>query len=77
MFDVENFAAIINPPESAILAVSSAREIVIIENGEVAAGMRMKVTLSADHRVTDGVEAAKYLQSLKQVIETPVQLLVG
>jgi len=77
MFDVENFAAIINPPESAILAVSSGREVVVIENGEVAAGMRMKVTLSADHRVTDGVEAAKYLQSLKQVIETPVQLLVG
>ncbi len=77
MFDVENFAAIINPPESAILAVASARDVVVIKNGIVSPGKRMKITISADHRVTDGVEAAKFMQALKQVIETPVQMLVS
>ena len=77
MFDVENFAAIINPPEAAILAIASARETVVVDNGEVASGKRMKATISADHRVTDGVEAAKYMQTFKQLIETPVQILVS
>ena len=77
MFDVENFAAIINPPESAILAVASARDVVVIKNGVVSPGKRMKITISADHRVTDGVEAAKFMQAIKQVIETPVQMLVS
>lgn len=76
MYDVENFAAIINPPESAILAIASVQEKVVITHGEVTVGMRMKATLSADHRVTDGVEAAKFMQVFKQVVETPVQLLV-
>jgi pyruvate dehydrogenase E2 component (dihydrolipoamide acetyltransferase) len=77
MFDVENFAAIINPPESAILAVASARDAVVIKNGVVSSGKRMKITISADHRVTDGVEAAKFIQVVKQIIETPVQMLVS
>ena len=77
MFDVENFAAIINPPESAILAVASARDVVVIKNGVVSPGKRMKITISADHRITDGVEAAKFMQAIKQVIETPVQMLVS
>lgn len=77
MFDVENFAAIINPPEFAILAVASARDVVVLKNGVVSSGKRMKITISADHRVTDGVEAAKFMQSIKQVIETPVQMLVS
>jgi pyruvate dehydrogenase E2 component (dihydrolipoamide acetyltransferase) len=77
MYDVENFAAIINPPEVAILAIASARETVVIDNGEAAAGTRMKATISADHRVTDGVEAAKFLQTLKLILETPVQLLIS
>ena len=77
MFDVENFAAIINPPEAAILAIATARETVVVDNGEVAVGMRMKATISADHRVTDGVEAAKFMQAFKQLLETPVQLLVS
>ncbi len=77
MFDVENFAAIINPPESAILAVASARDVVVLKNGVVSTGKRMKITISADHRVTDGVEAAKFMQVIKQVIETPIQMLVS
>lgn len=77
MFDVENFAAIINPPESAILAVAAARDAVVMKDGVVSSGKRMKITISADHRVTDGVEAAKFMQAIKQVIETPVQMLVS
>ena len=77
MFDVENFAAIINPPESAILAVASARDVVVLKNGVVSSGKRMKITISADHRVTDGVEAAKFMQAIKQVIETPIQMMVS
>jgi pyruvate dehydrogenase E2 component (dihydrolipoamide acetyltransferase) len=77
MFDVENFAASINPPESAILAVASARDAVVMKDGVVSSGKRMKITISADHRVTDGVEAAKFIQAIKQVIETPVQMLIS
>ncbi len=77
MFDVENFAAIINPPESAILAVASTRDAVVMKDGVVSSGKRMKITISADHRVTDGVEAAKFMQAIKQVIEKPVQMLVS
>jgi pyruvate dehydrogenase E2 component (dihydrolipoamide acetyltransferase) len=76
MFDVENFGAIINPPESAILAIASARDVVVLKNGVVSSGKRMKITISADHRVTDGVEAAKFIQAIKQVIETPIQMMV-
>ncbi len=54
MFDVEDFVAIINPPEAAILAVGSAREVPVVVDGELAIGSRMKATLSADHRITDG-----------------------
>ena len=76
MFDVENFAAIINPPEAAILAVSSAQQVPVIVEGEVKSGWRMKVTLSADHRVTDGVEAAKFMQALSKHLENPLRLLL-
>jgi pyruvate dehydrogenase E2 component (dihydrolipoamide acetyltransferase) len=77
MYDVENFSAIINPPEVAILAIATARETVVIDNGEVTAGMRMKATISADHRVSDGVEAARFMQTFKLILETPAQLLVS
>lgn len=76
MFDVENFAAIINPPEIAILAVSSAKETPIVIEGEIKAGYRMKATISADHRVTDGVEAARFLQTLGLYLGKPVSLLL-
>ncbi|MDQ2693259.1 MAG: 2-oxo acid dehydrogenase subunit E2 [Chloroflexota bacterium] len=76
MFDVENFAAIINPPEAAILAVGSAREVPVVENGEIKIGWRMKATISVDHRVSDGAEAAQFMQKLAEFLETPVRMLV-
>mgnify|MGYP000990815843 FL=1 len=76
MFDVENFAAIINPPEAAILAVGSARSLPVVVEGQVQVGTRMKATLSADHRVTDGVEAAQFMQALAEVLEQPLRLLL-
>lgn len=76
MFDVENFAAIINPPEAAILAVGSARQVPVVEGGQVTVGWRMKATLSVDHRVSDGAEAAQFLQALAKYLEEPIRVLV-
>ena len=76
MFDVENFAAIINPPEAGILAVGSARQVPVVENGEIKIGWRMKATISVDHRVSDGAEAAQFMQKLAEFLETPVRMLV-
>jgi pyruvate dehydrogenase E2 component (dihydrolipoamide acetyltransferase) len=76
MFDVENFIAIINPPEAAILAVGSAREVPVVENGELKIGWRMKATISVDHRISDGAEAAQFLQVLAQYLEQPLNLLL-
>ena len=76
MFDVENFAAIINPPESAILAVSSARKEAIVVGDEIKIGWRMKSTISADHRATDGVEAAQFMKTLSYQLENPLRLLL-
>jgi len=74
MFGVEEFAAIINPPEAAILAVGAIREEVIVTGGAMRAGKVMTLTLSADHRVIDGVTGAKFLGRLKEVLESPQQL---
>jgi pyruvate dehydrogenase E2 component (dihydrolipoamide acetyltransferase) len=76
MFDVENFLAIINPPEAGILAVGSAREVPVVENGEIKPGWRMKATISVDHRVSDGAEAARFMQKLAEFLENPVRMLV-
>ena len=75
MFDVESFISIINPPECASMAVGSIREMPVIIEGSVAASKRMKVTVSADHRVLDGAVAAKFLQEFKRRLEAPVGLL--
>ena len=75
MFDVDHFIAIINPPEAAIFAVGSAKEVPVIEDGEIKTGLRMKATLSVDHRVSDGAEAAQFLQALAVHIENPLRLL--
>ena len=75
-FDVEHFIAIINPPDAAILAVGSAKQVPVVIDGELAIGTRMKVTISADHRVTDGAEAALFLQKLKTLLENPLRLLL-
>ncbi len=76
MYDVENFAAIINPPEAAILAVGSARQVPVVVDGEIKVGTRLKMTLSADHRVTDGAEAAQFMQALAEFIEKPLALVL-
>jgi pyruvate dehydrogenase E2 component (dihydrolipoamide acetyltransferase) len=76
MFEIEHFAAIINPPEAAILAVGAVRQVPIVRDGAIVPGRRMKVTLSADHRVTDGAEAARFLQALRLRIEHPLQLVL-
>ena len=73
--DVENFAAIINPGEGAILAVSGTRTVPAVVDGAIVARRRMKVTLSADHRVVDGSDAAMFLGAFKRVMENPVELL--
>ncbi len=75
-WDVENFIAIINPPHAGILAVGSARQVPVVVNGELAIGTRMKVTLSADHRVTDGAEAAQFMQAFKAILENALRLLL-
>lgn len=71
MFGVEEFGAIINPPESGILAISAIRETVVAENGAIRAGRTMTMTLSADHRIVDGVVAAKFMARLKEILEKP------
>ena len=76
MFEVEHFVAIINPPEAAILAVGSAQNVPVVVDGDVKAGMRMKATLSADHRITDGAEAARFMQALTEFIENPLRLML-
>lgn len=74
MFDVDHFIAIINPPEAAILATGSVRSVPVVEDEELTVGQRLKVTLSADHRVTDGAEAARWLQVFREMIEAPLRL---
>ena len=76
MFDVENFIAIINPPEAAILAVGSVREVPVVKNGQIVPGMRMKATVSVDHRVSDGAEAARFMQAMTPYLEEPLRLML-
>jgi len=76
MYDVEDFIAIVNPPEAGILAISSAREVPVVENGQIKAGWRMKATVSVDHRISDGAEAAQFMQVLASFLENPVRMLV-
>ena len=75
MFGVEEFSAIINPPESGILAVSAMRETVFVEDGTMRPGRAMTMTLSADHRIVDGLLAAQFMQRLKQILENPAEEL--
>ena len=76
MFDVESFTAIIYPPHAAILAVGSVKQQPVVRDGELAVGTMMKATLSTDHRVADGAEAAQFLMEIKRVLENPVSLLL-
>ena len=76
MFGIEEFTAIINPPDSCILAVGSIIEKPIVKDGALAIGNMMKVTLSCDHRTVDGATGAQFLQTLKDILEDPIRLLV-
>jgi len=75
MFGIEEFTAIINPPDACILAVGGTKQVPVVKNGVVVPGNVMKVTLSCDHRVVDGVAGSKFLQSFKNYMENPVVLL--
>ena len=74
MFGVKHFTAIINPPEACILAVSAIREVPVVENGQLVPGSRMDCTISCDHRVVDGAQAAHFMRDLKAILENPVSL---
>lgn len=76
MFGVDEFTAIINPPDACILAVSGIQQVPVVKNGAVVPGNVMKVTLSADHRVVDGATAAAFLNTVKSMLEEPVRLLI-
>lgn len=75
MFDVENFIAVLVPPQAASLAVGAIRTVPVAVDGAVAVSKRMKVTLSCDHRVLDGLTAAKFLKELKRILEHPLELI--
>jgi len=76
MYPIEEFAAVINPPQAAVLAVGSLRERPAAREGAVIACQTMRVTLSSDHRVIDGAEAAQFLETLKALLENPVRLVI-
>jgi len=76
MYDVEEFSAIINPPEGAILAVGSVLEKPVVDDGQIRVGRRMKMTISCDHRVMDGAMGARFLQDVRRLLEEPLRLLV-
>lgn len=76
MFGVEDFTAIINPPDACILAVGGIKETAIVRNGQLVPGSVMKVTLSCDHRAVDGAVGAAFLKTLKGLLEDPVRILI-
>ncbi len=77
MYDVDNFIAVITPPEAAVLAVGSIRDVAVVAGLRVRLGRRMKVTLSCDHRALDGVQGAKFLQDFKRILEHPLELILA
>ena len=74
MFGIENFSAIINPPQGAILAVGSIEKRPVIVGDEIKAQSRMKATISSDHRIMDGAQAAAFMKELKSKLENPQSL---
>jgi pyruvate dehydrogenase E2 component (dihydrolipoamide acetyltransferase) len=76
MYGIDQFTAIINPPDACILAVGAATETVLVENGQMVVGNVMKVTLSCDHRAVDGAVGSTFLKTLKELLENPVKMLV-
>ncbi|MCZ6805859.1 MAG: pyruvate dehydrogenase complex dihydrolipoamide acetyltransferase [Deltaproteobacteria bacterium] len=76
MYGIEEFTAVINPPEAAILAVGTIREEAVVRKGEVVLGRRMRFTMSCDHRVVDGATGAQYLAAFKRIVESPLNMLL-
>lgn len=76
MFGIESFTAIVNPPDSCILAIGGIKEVPVVKNGQVVPGSVMKVTLSCDHRVVDGASGAAFLQTFKTYMEQPAAMLL-
>jgi pyruvate dehydrogenase E2 component (dihydrolipoamide acetyltransferase) len=76
MLGVEHFAAVINPPQAAILAVSAIKDRAVVRNGQIVVGKTMMVTIACDHRIIDGVVAGRFLQEMKRFLENPASLLV-
>jgi pyruvate dehydrogenase E2 component (dihydrolipoamide acetyltransferase) len=76
MFGITDFCAILNPPQACILAVGGIEEAPCIKNGAVVVGKKMGLVLSADHRVIDGAEAARFLKSIQKYLEHPALLLI-
>ena len=76
MFGIDEFAAVINPPQSAILAVGAGAQRAVVKDGELAIATMMNVTLSADHRIVDGALGAEWLQLFKGFVENPVTMLI-
>lgn len=76
MFGIEEFTAIINPPNACILAIGAIRDVPVVKDGEVVPGKRMKVTMSSDHRVVDGAKAAQFLNTVRQMLENPLSMLL-
>ena len=76
MFGIDSFTAIVNPPDSCILAVGGINEVPVVRNGQIVPGNVMKVTLSCDHRVVDGALGAAFLQTFKMYMESPTSMLL-
>ena len=76
MYGIEEFTAIINPPNAAILAIGAIRDVPVVEDGQVVPGKRMKVTMSSDHRVVDGAKAAEFLNTVRTLLQNPASMLL-
>jgi pyruvate dehydrogenase E2 component (dihydrolipoamide acetyltransferase) len=77
MYGIDSFAAVINPPEGAILAVGQVRREPVVKGESVVPGRRLALTLSCDHRVVDGAVGASFLKALRQIVEHPTAILLG
>jgi pyruvate dehydrogenase E2 component (dihydrolipoamide acetyltransferase) len=76
MFDIDQFTAVINPPEAGIIAIGSIVQKPVVVDGQLAPGRRMRITMSCDHRVIDGATGAAFLKTLKQMLENPLAMLL-
>ncbi len=75
MFEIDQFTGVINPPEAGLLAVGSITEQPVVEDGELLVQKRMRLTMSCDHRVIDGATGAKFLQTVKRMLENPLAIV--